>query len=224
MTREETTRGGESLSEEELAGFLRLLLSGDNLPPPNEEVLAYLEGLADRHEMDPRTAIEVARVARAAIIKERLRFAHPTPVRALGSHLLAKRTEASCRMEDVAAVLGERVETLRALESHDIDPLSLGSPRLAMIAETFGLMVSELRESLRLALSGVAPRVTGTSFARSHEEAFKSDMVRLAKDDLLRASRPRPDPGKPETQARIDAILVEVRSILEQRGLKALLD
>lgn len=223
MTREGMKRSDSDLSEKELAGFLRLLLAGESLPAPKEDVLAYLEYVADRHELDHNTAIEAARAARAAIIKERLQSVHPRPVRPFGSHLLAKRAEASCRVEDVASVLGERVEDLRALESQGVDPLTFGAPRLAAIAEVFGLVISELRESLKLALSGPTPRA-GTSFARSQEEAFKADVMRLARDDLLRASRPQPKSSDPDTEARIELTLAEVCSILEQRGLKALLD
>ena len=224
MTHEGMKRTGGTLSEKELAGFLRLLLAGDNLPEPSEELLAYLEHLGDSNEMDRDAAVEIARAARAAIIKERLRSSNPRPVRALGSHLLAKRIEASCRVEDVAAILGERVELLRALESHNVDPLTLGAARIAAIAEAFGLVISELRESLTLALSGATPRASGASFARSHEAKLKSEVMRLAEEDLLRASRPRPESRDSETHARIESTLAEVRSILEQRGLKTLLD
>jgi len=224
MTDKDVARGGHHLNEKELAGFLRFLLAGEKLPEPSEEVLAYLERIADQQEVDDETVTQAARAARGSIVKERLRAAHPKSVRPLGSHLLAKRTEASCRIEDVAAVLGERIETLRALESQTVDPLTLNASRLAAIAETFGLVVSELREALRLALSGVAPRALGPSLARTHEEGFKSEAMRLAADDLLRAAQARLVPINPETDERIASTVAAVRSILEQRGVKELLD
>ncbi len=224
MTDKDIGHGGDHLTEKELAGFVRLLLAGEKLPEPSEEVVAYIERLAGEQAVDEATVARAARAAWTTIMKERLRAAHPKPVRPLGSHLMAKRTEASCRIEDVAAVLGERVETLRGLESQTVDPLVLGAPRLAVIAETFGLVLSELRDAVRLALSGDAPRATGASFARSHEEGFKLEAMRLAADDLLRAARARPVPISRETEERLATMLAEVRTILEQRGAKELLD
>jgi hypothetical protein len=212
------------LTEKELAGFLRFLLAGERLPEPSEEVLAYLERLADQHEVEDEEVIDAARAARRALIIERLRAANAKPVRPFGSHLMAMRTAACCRLEDVALVLDERLETIRGLESQTVDPLNLGAPKLALVAEVFGLGVSELRETLRLALTGPAPRHLGASFARSHEDSFKSEAMRLATDDILREARARSEPVAPEVEAQVESTVAEVRSILERRGFETLLD
>jgi transcriptional regulator with XRE-family HTH domain len=213
-----------NLTDKELAGFVELTLAGELLPEPSDEVLAYLERLSHQYSLSEAVAFDEARSALSTIIKLKLHAAHPQPVRPLGMHILAKRTEALCKLEDVARVLGEPAERLQAIERRTVNPLSLGTETLAKVAEVFGLYVSELREALRAEATSPPGRPLGLSFARSGDDDFKPESIRIAADDLRRGAKSSERFPPPAALELVESTVRAVSVTLERKGLSRLVD
>ncbi len=225
MSASKEQRACSDLTDEELAGFVRLLLAGENLPKVTPEILAYLERARRQAGVEESSLATSAREGRTKTPRERLQASCPRPIRPLGTHLLAKRTEASCHLEEVAYLLREHAEQLRAIETRAVSPFDIGVQRLAKIAAVFGLYMSELRESLRLDVCEPrGDRRLGTSFARSHEDDFRSEVLRIASEDLSRASKTDSRYLEPPLGDSINGIVQAVGSLLRVEGLDKLVD
>jgi len=208
--------GFDDLSNDELAGFVRLLLGGKQLPKETPDIIAYLESVSRRTsqtkppgQKEPRSAKTVA---------ERLREVHPRPIRAFCTHLLATRIVAGCRVEEVCHFLDERPDLLRGIENRSVDPLDLKIPTLAKLTAVFGFSPEELRESLVLELCHETEiHAGGDPFARSNEKDFRTEMLQIASDDLLRAAHGRAPRSrlKKEALARIEMIVQGVTELLK---------
>lgn len=208
------------LSDEELAGFVEMLvLSNEELPDGSDGVMAYVERLASSVSLDEDAVSEVARKARSAIIRQNLGAAQPRPIRPLGSHMLAKRMEASCNLADVAVLLGERDEGLRAIEKRKVSPFDLGAQKLASIVEVFAFDVSEFREALTLELTEPPTATPGLAFPRATEAEEKPAALSLAADDLRRAAGPIGASADPVQLKLIDEIIAAVQSELKRHRL-----
>ena len=190
MSESREKRSLHDLSNEELAGFVRLLLGGKKLPRETPDIIAYLESVA-RRTSDKRTPPDNTRRrdnTTTQTVFDRLREVCPRPIRPFGTHLLAKRTIASCRIDEVCRVLYEPPSLLHDLESHSLDPLDLEISTLAKISDVFGFTREELRESLVLESCEQFDRTTGgTAFARSSGKNFKREVLQIATEDLQRA-------------------------------------
>jgi len=112
---------------------------------------------------------------------------------------------------------------LRAIETRAVNPLDIGTQRLARIAAVFGLYMSELREALRLEVCNPGRRL-GTSFARSHEDDFRSEVLKIASEDLGRASKPNSRYLEPSLGESINGIVRAVGNLLRAEGHDKLVD
>jgi len=202
------------LSREELKGFLQLLIgSKEGLPKASKEIIAYLERVASREEVDAHEAAELARIASRTLLAEQLAAAATNPVRALGMHLRAKRVRAKYSTAQVALALGEELPSYERLENGRISPLDLPSLLLVRIVRLFGLSLSELRDAVRLALQ--RPQIArGLGFARAKQSEFTQDEQTIAAEDLVNVARPAKEQLEAAVLARIDEKLKEVNDLL----------
>jgi len=212
MSESREKNGSSNLTKEQLAGFVRLLLGGNELPKETPDIVAYLEWVARQsEESGSRIGNVQPRFPNTRTVSDRLKEVCPRPIRPFGIHLLAKRTMASCRLDEVCRLLNEQPDLLRDLETGAVKPLDLEIPRLARISEVFGLCPSELRESLVLDLCEQHDRRgVGTAFARSNEEAFRLEVLQIATNDLRRAASRH----RPESRLQ-DAVLKRVEVIVQ---------
>src|SRR5438445_8009618 len=154
------------LRREELEGFLQLLIaSEDGLPKPTSEIIAYLEGVAAREQVDAGESAQLAKRTWRALITERLRAVSPSPVRPFGVHMRAKRVAAKVGADQVASALGEDRPSYDRVEAGQISPLDLPAVLLARIIRLFGFSLNELGKTMRLALER-PPTALGYGFAR----------------------------------------------------------
>lgn len=217
MSERRKNGGIRDLSNDELAGFVRLLLGGKQLPKETPDVIDYLESVS-RRVSQPDPPGSPSRPGRVKNVAERLREARPRPIRAFGTHLLATRIGAGCQIEEVSQFLGERPSLLRDIERRDLSPLDLEIGTLARITVMFGFTPGELRDSLVLELcDGPQAGSAGNPFARSSEKDFRAELIHLASEDLLRTVESRaPDSlAKKEALARIEVIVQGVTELLK---------
>src|SRR5437879_13347207 len=92
------------LKREELEGFLQLVIaSEDGLPKPTSEIIAYLEGVAAREQVDAGESAQLAKKTWRGLITERLRAVSPSPVRPFGVHMRANGVAAKVGAEQAAS-------------------------------------------------------------------------------------------------------------------------
>lgn len=202
------------LKREELEGFLQLLIaSEDGLAKPTSEIIAYLERVAAREQVDPGETAQLAKRTWRALITERLRAVSPTPVRPFGVHLRAKRVAAKCGADQVASALGQDHPSYERLEAGRISPLDLPSVLLVRIIRLFGLSLTEFGKTIRLALE--RPQTArGYGFARGSKGEFAHDEQSIAADDLRNIARAREEALDKETLGRLETKLAEVNELL----------
>src|SRR5438445_5025455 len=126
MSESRERKGSADLTKEELAGFVRLLLAGNDLPKETPDIIAYLEWVARQWDecTSPFQNLK-PRSCSTRTVSERLKEVCPRPIRPFGIHLLAKRTAASCRLDEVCRLLNEQPDLLRDIETGAVKPLDV---------------------------------------------------------------------------------------------------
>lgn len=201
------------LTRKELEGFLQLLCKSDGLPEATEEILAYLERVGMREQLDEERAWEIARKTLRGLLSDRLARASVTPVRPWGVHLAAKRVAANCTAAQVAAVLEVDLTSYERLESGARNPLDETGSFLAEVVRTFGLRISELRESLVKYLER-SPPSGEIRFARGGGGQFSREELAIAAEDLQNNGRMK-KPIEKNALDRLERKIAEVTALLK---------
>ncbi len=202
------------LKRQELEGFLQLLIASEKgLAKPTGEVMAYLERMAAREQVDPDESTQLAKRAWRSLIAERLQIASPGPVRPFGVHIRAKRVAAKVGADQIAAALEQDRPSYDRVETGQTSPLDLPSVLLARIVRLFGFSFNELGKTIRLALE--SPQTTrGYGFARGSRGDFAHDEQSIAAEDLRNVARGRHEALDREILARLETKLAEVNELL----------
>src|SRR6266516_355081 len=217
MRKEDMSRDRDplfGLKRQELEGFLQLLIASEKgLAKPTSEIMAYLERMAAREQVDPDESTQVAKRTWRSLIAERLQAAPPDPVRPFGVHIRAKRVAAKVAADQVAAALGQERPSYDRVETGQIGPLDLPSVLLARIVRLFGFSFNELGKIMRLALGG-PHTARGYGFARGGRSEFAHDEQSIAAEDLRNIARGREEALDKDTLARLETKLAEVNELL----------
>src|SRR6266550_7759565 len=196
------------LTRKELEGFLQLLCKGDGLPEATEEILAYLERVGMREQIDEDRAWEISRMTLRSLLSDRLARASVTPVRPWGVHLTAKRVAAKCTAAQVAAVLEVDLTSYERLESGARNPLDETGSFLADVVRVFGLRISELRESVVKHLER-SPPSGEIRFARGGGGPFSREQLVIAAEDLRNNGQMKKPVGRDDLD-RLERKIAEV--------------